>query len=270
MSLRYLNVLTKEKLLFYYVTHRKTIKQIALIFNVGINTVKRYMKKFDIKIRNTTGINNGMFGKKRPDLAERNRKNKKHGKYCKDRKNYCLDCSILISPNAIRCRRCEFKHRKDVGEFSNEKSPNYRHGKYSKNYKKYCMKCGKLLSVFYAKKCLYCYTKSLKSECNPNWKGGLSFEEYGAEFDNSLKEAIRQRDGYKCQLCGCSQLENGRQLSIHHIDYNKKNNKFDNLISLCDKCHGKTNGNRKLWEKILKNKIKGVKYGKNNLVCIHK
>lgn len=86
-----------------------------------------------------------------------------------------------------------------------------------------------------------------------NWQGGKSFEEYGAEFDNSLKEQIRFRDNYKCQLCGCSQIENGKQLEIHHIDYNKKNNQYNNFIALCMKCHRKTNGKREYWKNYLIN-----------------
>ncbi len=77
----------------------------------------------------------------------------------------------------------------------------------------------------------------LAGNLNPSWQGGKSFEEYGAEFDNTLKEQIRFRDGYKCRECGCSQLEAGRQLDVHHKDHNKKNNNPKNLMSLCRKCH---------------------------------
>lgn len=83
------------------------------------------------------------------------------------------------------------------------------------------------------------------------WKGGISFEEYGAEFDSSLKEQIRFRDKYKCQICGCTQLENGKQLDVHHVDYNKKNNNSNNLVALCHKCHMKTNYKRKYWKQAL-------------------
>lgn len=86
---------------------------------------------------------------------------------------------------------------------------------------------------------------------------GIPYEnsEYGAEFDDSLKEKIRFRDGYKCKLCGCSQLENGKQLDVHHINYDKRNNKLNNLISLCRKCHMKTNYTRKNWVEKCKMKI---------------
>lgn len=80
---------------------------------------------------------------------------------------------------------------------------------------------------------------------------GISGElsEYGPEFDSALKEQVRFRDGYKCQECGCTQIENDRGLDIHHIDYNKKNNKSNNLISLCRSCHMKTNIKRAYWTK---------------------
>jgi hypothetical protein len=87
-------------------------------------------------------------------------------------------------------------------------------------------------------------------EKSMNWQGGLSLEEYGYGFDSSLKEQIRFRDGYKCRLCGCSQIENGKQLDVHHIDSNKCNNSTYNLISLCVICHRKVGGknNRVKWE----------------------
>lgn len=80
-----------------------------------------------------------------------------------------------------------------------------------------------------------------------NWLGGLSFELYGKEFDEEFKESIRKRDFYTCQLCGKYQEGLKRKLSIHHKDYNKKNNDPVNCISLCGKCHIKTNYNRKMW-----------------------
>lgn len=87
---------------------------------------------------------------------------------------------------------------------------------------------------------------------------GIPYEntEYGAEFDNNLREQVRFRDNYKCKICGCSQLENGRQLDVHHIDYNKKNNKLDNLTSLCMRCHRKTNTKREYWLKYFSTKIR--------------
>jgi len=90
---------------------------------------------------------------------------------------------------------------------------------------------------------------ALLGEKSPCWQGGISFEPYTPEFNRQLKELIRQRDGYQCQLCGMPEIENIRKLDIHHIDYVKKNCLPDNLITLCRSCNGKVNNNREKWIK---------------------
>lgn len=57
-----------------------------------------------------------------------------------------------------------------------------------------------------------------------NWQGGKSFELYGLEFNDDLKEVIRNRDRRKCQMCKKIELENKELLIVHHRDYNKQNN----------------------------------------------
>lgn len=74
-----------------------------------------------------------------------------------------------------------------------------------------------------------------------NWKGGKSFELYGNEWTKELKHSIRIRDKFVCQNC------NKHGWMVHHIDYNKLNNNKENLVTLCNKCHSKTNGNRTYW-----------------------
>jgi 5-methylcytosine-specific restriction endonuclease McrA len=90
---------------------------------------------------------------------------------------------------------------------------------------------------------------------NPNWQGGKSFEPYNIEFNDKLKEQIRKRDNYACQECGYTQEQLKRKLDVHHIDYNKKNNSPDNLISLCNTCHLQTNFRRHDWTGYFKNLI---------------
>jgi hypothetical protein len=87
---------------------------------------------------------------------------------------------------------------------------------------------------------------------HPNWQGGKSFEEYGKDFNRKLKEKIRKRDNYICRECGYSQKLLDYKLHIHHIDYDKKNNSEDNLISLCKSCHCQTNFDRVDWTKYFK------------------
>ena len=85
-------------------------------------------------------------------------------------------------------------------------------------------------------------------EKSVNWMGGISFAPYSTDFNRQLKELIRLRDEYKCQLCGISEGDNNDTLNIHHIDYDKMNSLPDNLISLCKKCHMKTNYKRNYWK----------------------
>jgi len=75
------------------------------------------------------------------------------------------------------------------------------------------------------------------------WRGGISFEPYSPEWTKVLKKLIKERDDYTCQLC------NKKGKVVHHIDYNKKNCKPENLIALCEHCHSKTNYNREKWKK---------------------
>jgi hypothetical protein len=100
--------------------------------------------------------------------------------------------------------------------------------------------------------------KEMSGAANPAWNGGTSFLPYPSNFNSQLKERVRVRDNFICKLCGIPELECEEKLSIHHIDYNKNNSKMENLISLCNKCHLKTNTNRKYWENYLK---KGDCYG---------
>jgi len=98
-------------------------------------------------------------------------------------------------------------------------------------------------------------------EKNHSWNGGISFKPYTVDWTETLRRSIRERDHYTCQLC------NQYGYSVHHIDYDKKNCNPENLITLCRKCHLKTNFNRENWIKYFDNKYKRltiVKTGNTN------
>ena len=80
---------------------------------------------------------------------------------------------------------------------------------------------------------------------SPSWQGGKSFEPYGYEFNSMLKAQIRERDDRQSVLC--SAKEGRPRHHVHHIDYNKKNNNPNNLVTLCPTCHRRTNWNREYW-----------------------
>jgi hypothetical protein len=99
---------------------------------------------------------------------------------------------------------------------------------------------------------------SIRGDKSPNWRGGIQYEPYPAAFNDYLKEEIRKRDNYTCQMCGMIDEEHiqiyGYCLSIHHIDYIKENCHKSNLISLCNQCHSRTNYNREHWINYFRNK----------------
>ncbi len=99
-------------------------------------------------------------------------------------------------------------------------------------------------------------SKMMSGEGNPNWNGGISKLGYPFDFNDELKELIRKRDNYVCQLCRKTQKQNGRKLDVHHIDYNKENLNPGNLTALCRGCNAKVTANRKYWAKFFKLKLK--------------
>lgn len=103
------------------------------------------------------------------------------------------------------------------------------------------------------------WSENRKGSKHPSWIDGRSYEPYTSDWTDTLKEAIRQRDGYRCQKCGCPQAESVERLSIHHIDYNKKNCNPTNLITLCRSCNAEVNFDRDYWQLFFEERVsKGV------------
>ena len=90
-----------------------------------------------------------------------------------------------------------------------------------------------------------------KGEKSHSWKGGLSFINYNNEWTKELRISIRERDSYTCQICWIKQGDEA--FNVHHIDYDKKNCNPKNLITLCRKCHMKTNFKREYWKEYFNN-----------------
>lgn len=169
---------------------------------------------------------------------------------------FCIDCNKKISDeNHKRCQDC-------YGIFNKgENSPNFRHGETLKKH--YCIDCNKKINYYSfidgGKRCRSC---SKKGRLNQNWKDGISKLPYSFDFDENLKEKIRERDKYICQNCDMTEEEHlivyGSVLNIHHIDYDKKNYKEDNLITVCKQCNTRANYNRNFWREYFRNKIKSI------------
>ena len=155
------------------------------------------------------------------------------------------------------------EHRSPETEFKKGEMSEKQKGENNSGWKdgislevKYCIDCGKKLGDYTAKRCRKCSEKFRIGKNHWNWQDGKSFELYGKEFNKQLKEQIRTRDNFTCQECGFTEQQLGYTLVVHHIDYNKKNNNFNNLITLCRSCHLQTNYQREDWTNYFKNKIK--------------
>ena len=174
----------------------------------------------------------------------------------------CIDCGKQVSRKEyIRCISCEHKRK----------------------HKEYvCIECGNKISngngLTGKKRCLFCankgennpfhnksHTEEHKRKMSLILGGtGIPYEhsDYPLIFNNELKEQIRKRDDYKCQNCGMTEEEHltviGKDLHVHHIDYNKQNCDKTNLIAVCASCNNRANFNRSYWQELYTNKINQI------------
>lgn len=98
------------------------------------------------------------------------------------------------------------------------------------------------------------FKEGRSGENAPNWQGGISFEPYCPKFNENLKERVRLFFENRCVLCGKPAKEDGRSLSVHHVEYDKQaccNGKPVHFSALCRSCHMRTNFNREQWEAII-------------------
>jgi len=158
---------------------------------------------------------------------------------------HCIDCNKDLKHYHKEVKRCNSCAKKYQYKIKPETKPNL--GKKEalssgwKGGKPKCKICEKSLTNYNAIYCKKHYGVLLKLDKNPMWHGGISFEPYTIAWTKILKNTIRERDNYNCVIC------NKYGKDVHHIDYNKENCEKDNLITLCHKCHIKTNFNRDYW-----------------------
>lgn len=54
---------------------------------------------------------------------------------------------------------------------------------------------------------------------------------------HSISLRYREFKNWKCEKCGKNCINDKKDLHTHHIDGNKRNNSFGNLMALCSECH---------------------------------
>lgn len=212
----------------------------------------------------------------------------KYGNYLKDK--HCR-CGSLILDASDTCQPCYFKLLKgsiyrETEAYKKQGESWFKEGNVSVNFKdevgntfgdltvielisrnskciwKCRCTCGKETEK--SGPCLRQYLKrGLRIHCGDSvhTKVRLNSEtSYPLAFNNSLKLRIRAMDENCCAICNKTEKENGRKLDVHHIDYNKQNCTEDNLLSLCQTCHVKTNYSRSYWQQICTEMVQALKW----------
>jgi len=173
-----------------------------------------------------------------------------------DVKLHCEVCGKEFEVKPGLANTARFCSRKCMGlwrteNMRGENSPSWKGGKVKLD----CEFCGEEFEVSpsYIDTARFCspacwglwQSENRCGENSPTWRGGISLEPYGSEWTEDLREEIRKRDNHTCAISG----QPGHH--VHHINYNKTDNRPENLITLCISCHGKTNHNREYYKALL-------------------
>lgn len=83
----------------------------------------------------------------------------------------------------------------------------------------------------------------MRGKGNSNYKDGMSYAKFYAE----MRPLVMDRDGRKCVVCSTEELpfvaiRSGQEvtrtnLHVHHINEDVNDNRPENLVTLCHKCH---------------------------------
>jgi len=167
----------------------------------------------------------------------------------------------VFSYNTSICPKCNKRYRRnieDVRIFCKKYKYELLSDIYKNTYSRIKVRCpnGHIYEtradILFGKHwCKQCYYDSISinnsGENHYNWQGGKTFEPYCISWTSEYKEYIKERDGYKCLNPQC-QSRNPNNIVVHHIDYDKKNCKRRNLISLCNSCNVSANYDRDWYE----------------------
>ena len=160
------------------------------------------------------------------------------GKLCKS--CGCMQYKLMAETNKGIKRSIEVKQKISTALQGNKNSLGIKRTEKQKNHLSKIKKGTKQTDK--AKQKISDSLKGKTKELSRNWQNGKSFEEYPQEF-YSIRNTILERDKYVWQCPDCEHKTD--KLDVHHIDFNKKNNNPENLITLCRRCHSKTFGKNK-------------------------
>lgn len=149
----------------------------------------------------------------------------------------CSKCTnktvVRISINSSLCKKCSAKNRKSSIK-EGEKHFFKKNGTKIRAYSHVCNRCGKERLIRNDQQiktglCKQCRAKTYFTELG---------KIYGPKSFKTGRSCYRQKvlSLYKNECSLCKNLgETG--LDIHHVDLNRENNHFQNLMILCKSCH---------------------------------
>lgn len=241
----------KESLIKLYIDEERTLEEVGKIFNTSAAVISKRMTAYKIKARSLSESHMGHIPSNKKDIS----KDILIDLYINKKLPMVKIAEILKCCNTIICDRMKLYgiEARDLSE-----AHKGQHSSPATQFKKGLTPWNKdtkgLMPIPWSKdkKGIHLspateFKKGTPIELHPRWLGGISIEPYSPDFNQQIRDRIRVRDNFICQLCGVPELECDRRLAVHHIDYNKKNGEESNLISLCASCHCKTNANRKYW-----------------------
>ena len=229
---KYAKILTKEFLIKEYNVAKKSVVRISEELNISSSTILKALHKYGFKVvyKRITKVYKKSFCK----ICHKQIANQRDT-------GLCGSCAQKEPKNEVECTCC---HKK-FGVIN---------CKFKKNKYFFCSNVCRVKSQKIISK---------KGKEAPNYIHGEGYAPYPLEFNDALKDKIKNRDNHICQNCEMTEEEHlivyGSVLHVHHIDYNKKNCKDNNLITLCQGCNTRANFNRDYWVKIYQQKIESVK-----------
>ena len=242
-----INKITKEVLYNKAVKEKKTISQISEELSVSQTVIIKLLRKYNLY---TAGSHKLKLQKL--DFKTLNQKYVKEGKTTYKIAEELGVCQQTISKN-LKIYNIPIKGNSDRHHIGKQINLDYLYQKYWVELKttyEIADECNvSATTIFNLLKINNIGTRSaadLKGPLSSRWKGGISFLPYCRKFNDNLKEKVRIEFGRVCYLCGKTEVDEGKNLCVHHIDYNKKQgcgHKWA-LIPLCNSCHLHTNGSR--------------------------
>ena len=196
-------------------------------------------------------------------------------KWRQQHKHPCQKCGELVHYCSLFCKKCAAIERGKNPEYKKKQSLSHLGLKNKLGWKDTPETIEKKRAVWTKEKKELARQRAIKNkydpewikkvssygEKNPMWRGGIARSGY-VGFHQLLKDEIRKRDNFQCQLCGMPEKESikkfNHKLGINHIDYDKTNCKEKNLITLCNRCNSKINYDREKWKKYFQNKIVSI------------